>query len=209
MAVHALAPRSDVLTYAVRPSVLLRYLGQLSALLGVLLVPPTAVAAIAGEPGASRLAVVSAAFLALGLAASRAGRGRGMQRNEAIVVAALIYPLAALGLVWPLGAYGLPAMDAWFEAVSGFTTTGLTMLRDVDAAPAGLLFLRAWMQWIGGLGFVVLSLVILRHDSASRRRLGAAEELVVDLALTSVAWLAILLLDGGAGESALYALSAV
>jgi trk system potassium uptake protein TrkH len=51
--------------------------------------------------------------------------------------------------------------DAFFETMSGFTTTGATILTDIEALPYGLLFWRSMIQWLGGMGIVVLSLAIL------------------------------------------------
>lgn len=51
--------------------------------------------------------------------------------------------------------------DAFFETMSGFTTTGATILKDIEALPAGLLFWRSLTQWLGGMGIIVLSLAIL------------------------------------------------
>lgn len=51
--------------------------------------------------------------------------------------------------------------DAFFETISGFTTTGATILIDIEAMPKGLLFWRATTHWIGGMGIIVLSLAIL------------------------------------------------
>ena len=52
-------------------------------------------------------------------------------------------------------------INAWFESVSGFTTTGGTILEDIEALPDGLLFWRSATHWIGGVGVVLFSLVIL------------------------------------------------
>lgn len=51
--------------------------------------------------------------------------------------------------------------DAFFETISGFTTTGASIIRDVEVLPQGLLFWRSMTHWIGGMGIVVLSLAIL------------------------------------------------
>jgi len=51
--------------------------------------------------------------------------------------------------------------DAFFEMMSGFTTTGSTILKDVEALPHGLLFWRSMTHWLGGMGIIVLSLAIL------------------------------------------------
>ena len=51
--------------------------------------------------------------------------------------------------------------NAWFESVSGFTTTGSSILTDVEILPAGLLFWRAATHWIGGIGIIVFVLAVL------------------------------------------------
>ncbi len=51
--------------------------------------------------------------------------------------------------------------DAFFETMSGFSTTGATILRNIEAMPHGLLFWRSMTHWLGGMGIVVLSLAIL------------------------------------------------
>ncbi|MDR3062313.1 MAG: TrkH family potassium uptake protein, partial [Dysgonamonadaceae bacterium] len=51
--------------------------------------------------------------------------------------------------------------DAFFETMSGFTTTGATILTDIESLPHGLMFWRCMTQWLGGLGVIVFSLVLL------------------------------------------------
>jgi len=51
--------------------------------------------------------------------------------------------------------------DAFFETISGFTTTGSSILNDIEALPHGILFWRSMTQWLGGMGIIVLSLAIL------------------------------------------------
>jgi len=68
----------------------------------------------------------------------------------------------------------MPYLDAYFEAVSGFTTTGITMLVGLDHLPRSLLFWRAVMQWIGGLGILALFLA-LAHGAVGGHRLFGAE----------------------------------
>lgn len=61
--------------------------------------------------------------------------------------------------------------NAWFESVSGFTTTGATILEDVESLPRSLLFWRASTHFIGGLGVVVFLLLIIPNSSPVRLRL--------------------------------------
>jgi trk system potassium uptake protein len=69
---------------------------------------------------------------------------------------------ASFGALPFLIAGAIPSpIDAVFEAMSGFTTTGATILVDIEALPLSILFWRSLMQWLGGMGFIVLSLAIL------------------------------------------------
>ena len=65
--------------------------------------------------------------------------------------------------------------DAYFEAMSGFTTTGASVLADVEKQPAGILFWRSLTHWMGGMGIVVLSLAILPALGAGGMQLYKAE----------------------------------
>ncbi len=65
--------------------------------------------------------------------------------------------------------------DAFFETISGFTTTGSTILRDIEALPCGLLFWRSIIQWLGGMGIVVFSLALLHIQGESGSHLFSAE----------------------------------
>lgn len=59
-------------------------------------------------------------------------------------------------------------VNAWFESVSGFTTTGASILNNVEALPKGLLFWRSLTNWIGGVGVVMFALVIMPMVGRSR-----------------------------------------
>lgn len=58
--------------------------------------------------------------------------------------------------------------NAWFESVSGFTTTGSTILNDVEALPLGLIFWRSATHWIGGIGIIIFVLLILPQSKGQR-----------------------------------------
>ncbi len=62
-------------------------------------------------------------------------------------------------------------VNAWFESVSGFTTTGSTILSDVEALPAGLLFYRSASHFLGGLGVVAFMLIVLPAMSTFRMKM--------------------------------------
>lgn len=67
------------------------------------------------------------------------------------------------------------AINAWFESVSGFTTTGASILNDIEFLPQGLLFWRSASAWIGGIGVVLFALVILPSMGHSRHMLSSQE----------------------------------
>ena len=66
-------------------------------------------------------------------------------------------------------------VNAWFESVSGFTTTGASILNDIEFLPQGLLFWRSASAWIGGMGVVMFALVILPSMGKSRHMLSTVE----------------------------------
>lgn len=65
--------------------------------------------------------------------------------------------------------------DAFFETMSGFTTTGASILNDIEALPHGILFWRSLIQWLGGMGIVVLTLAILPSFGIGGMSLFSAE----------------------------------
>ena len=73
----------------------------------------------------------------------------------------------------PYALWGGPftLVNAWFESVSGFTTTGATILEDIESLPRSLLFWRSSTHFIGGLGVVVFLLLIIPNSSPVRLRL--------------------------------------
>lgn len=66
-------------------------------------------------------------------------------------------------------------INAWFESVSGFTTTGSTILTDIESLPNGLLFWRSSTHWIGGIGVVMFALAILPSLGKTRMTLYSVE----------------------------------
>jgi trk/ktr system potassium uptake protein len=171
------------LSYAVRLPVVFRYLGQLCLVLAALTAVPLLVSVACGDVRFTlRSAVVVALLVALGRGLNRLPPAARIQRNEALVIAALIFVVTPLAMAYPMMASGLHFVDAVFETVSAVTTTGLSATRGVEDKPQFFLFVRAWMQWYGGLGFVVLSLGLVTRPGVVARQLsgrpGDEEDLV-------------------------------
>jgi trk system potassium uptake protein TrkH len=71
----------------------------------------------------------------------------------------------------------MPYIDGFFEAMSGWTDTGLTMAPDVDALSHTLIFWRTLMEWFGGIGIVAFTVALLNRSSVSRHRLYSSERM--------------------------------
>ncbi|MFP3941328.1 MAG: TrkH family potassium uptake protein, partial [Thermoanaerobaculia bacterium] len=143
----------------------LRFLGRLLLLLGAAQLVPAACSLFYGEGPDAGAFLVSAALSALaGGALSSAGRGNGeTYRREGILVVVGGWVLASLfgAVPYLLTATLASPVDALFEAASGFTTTGATVLTDIEAAGRGVLFWRSFTQWLGGMGIIVLFVALL------------------------------------------------
>jgi len=159
------------LHYAIRPGVVAKHLGQLAFLLGLLSLLPFGASVYFQETGISlRYALVTGILLLLAGLSRLLPSPRNLQHNEALAIAALAFLLSPLLMSIPMMASGLSWLDALFEAISAITTTGLSMHPTVEDLPRTFLLGRAWMQWYGGLGIVVLSIALLMgHEVATRR----------------------------------------
>ncbi len=96
-------------------------------------------------------------------------------RKEGFLAVALTWLVAAVFGALPYVLSGNAQIDrpfdAFFEAMSGFTTTGATVLTDIDALPRTLLFWRQFTQWLGGMGIIVLALAVLPRLRVGGRQL--------------------------------------
>ena len=104
------------------------------------------------------LGVITALFLP-----SLKWKFEDLNLKEAIAVVTLVWFLfpAVVASVYILGAHIRDPIDAYFESVSGFTTTGATILNNIEALPPSVLLFRSLTQWLGGLGFIVFSFSLL------------------------------------------------
>lgn len=84
-------------------------------------------------------------------------------KREGYLIVTIIWIVFSVfgSLPFYLSGYIPSYTDAFFETISGFTTTGATILTDIERLPHGLLFWRSLMQWLGGMGIIVLSLAVL------------------------------------------------
>ncbi len=121
---------------------------------------------------------VGAAIL-LGFIGILLGRkaGKNMSRKDGYIVVSSVWIVFTLIGMIPFMLDGCvpDAASAFFEAMSGFTSTGATIIDDLDAIPRGLLFWRSLTQWIGGIGIVFFTIAILPAFGVGEVKLFAAE----------------------------------
>jgi trk system potassium uptake protein TrkH len=100
-----------------------------------------------------------------------------INKREGFVVVSLTWVAISLFGTLPFMISGsIPSFtDAFFETMSGFTTTGASILSDVEVLPKGILFWRSFTHWIGGMGIIVLSIVVLPFLGIGGMQLYAAE----------------------------------
>jgi trk system potassium uptake protein TrkH len=140
----------------------LRILGWLLVGLGAVQGVPLALAWLLGEPTLPFVASAATAA-AFGLALALAARPESpeLRLRDGFLVVSLSWLLAStFGALPYLLSGALGPLDAFFETVSGFTTTGSSVMSGLDRAPRGLLLWRAMTQGLGGLGIVVVAVAI-------------------------------------------------
>ncbi len=170
--------------FAIRPLVLIRYLCLMLGLFGILTCIPFAVSLAFGDSGTSwfYFIVVALSLFFGGYVFSATRRDKvHIQRNESLALVVLVFLVVSLMQAIPIMRYGIPFLDAWFEAVSGVTTTGLSTLATIEERPATFLFSRGWMQWVGGLGIIVLALALVFQPGITTRQMGFDSKEVEDV----------------------------
>lgn len=90
-------------------------------------------------------------------------KDKEIRKREGYIIVSIGWIVTSLFGALPFVIHGaIPCYtDAFFETMSGFTTTGASILNDIESMPHGLLFWRSVTQWLGGMGMIVLSLAIL------------------------------------------------
>jgi len=176
------AKQAIELRYAVRFRVVFKYFGQLCLVLAALTLVPLVMSVIFGDATISlRYGIVIGGLAALGTSLARMRAPSWVQANEGMVLVALMFLFTPLVMSYPMMGSGLGFLDAFFEAISGVTTTGLSTKATLVGAPPTFLFARAWMQWYGGLGIVVFSLALVMQQGLAAKGLTVTETEADDL----------------------------
>ncbi len=141
-----------------------RIVGFYAILFGLTLLAPILVGLIYSEPLSDTYITPMLGSMAMGQLLWLFGRKRGtaLGNRDGFLIVALFWTLLSVLGAWPLLlATGIGPVDALFESASGLTTTGATVLSGLDDMPKSLLFYRQQLQWLGGMGLIVLGVAVL------------------------------------------------
>lgn len=165
-----------------RFTVVLHVIGTLTRMFGPMFAAPALVAAYHGEwRDVWGFVLTALGTIALGqtmrtVAGQRArAASEALRRVEGMAIVASSWLLMAHVAAIPYTWAGLGFIDALFEAMSGLTTTGATILRDFEIFGRGMFFWRSMTQWLGGMGVIALFVAVLPRLAIGGRELFFAE----------------------------------
>lgn len=140
-------------------------LGHILRIEGLLMVVPTAVAFLYMEEKPATAFIASTVFcmIAAAVAESREPKNKRIYGREGFIVVALSWIVMSFfgALPYYLSGSIQGFVNCYFETVSGFSTTGASVLLEVEQLPKSILFWRAFTHWIGGMGILVFMLAIM------------------------------------------------
>ncbi|RMF55212.1 MAG: TrkH family potassium uptake protein [Calditrichaeota bacterium] len=145
-------------------SSVIHILGLLLIFLSATMLLPIPFSLYYGDSDYQALLISAAITLAVGFLAYRLAKfEQDLRPKEGFAVVSLGWiALSIYGSLPFIFSGAIPSFtDAFFETMSGFTTTGATILTDIEALPHGILFWRSLTHWLGGMGIIVLSIAIL------------------------------------------------
>ncbi|MBR6742430.1 MAG: TrkH family potassium uptake protein [Clostridia bacterium] len=152
--------------------------GRIVFVVGVLMLMPLLIAVFLKESTVLAFAAVSAGAVGLGaLSFRRRVRPGSIRAREGLVITGLAWVVVSFVSTLPFWISGeIPSLlDAMFECVSGYTTTGSTILTDIEALSKSSLFWRSFSHWIGGMGVLVFALALLPGEDTQSMHIMRAE----------------------------------
>ena len=145
--------------------IIFHILGLLLLVEGISMILPFGVSIYYGESDTLALGLTAALNISLGTIAYLLTKksNKSIGKREGFIIVSLVWVVFSLfgALPFVISNYIPSYTNAFFETISGFTTTGASILNDIERLPHGLLFWRSMTQWLGGMGIIVLSLAIL------------------------------------------------
>ena len=148
------------------------FLGHLLWIEAAFMLPALIISAVHKEQASVHAFLLTMAIMAV-LVPFLFFRTRGERKiyaRDGIVIVSLSWiALSFFGALPFVFSGALPhMMDAWFETVSGFTTTGATVFSDVESLPMGILYWRSFTNWLGGMGVLVFMLIIVPNSGRGK-----------------------------------------
>jgi trk system potassium uptake protein TrkH len=149
-----------------KPFAVQKVLGLLLTLFSLSMLPPVLVSLWYDDGAAIPFLIAFALILFTGLLVLAPVRGRReeLRLRDGFLVVVLFWTVLGLGGSLPFVLAGephLPVTDAIFESMSGLTTTGATVIVGIDDLPRSILYYRQQLQWLGGMGIIVLAVAVL------------------------------------------------
>lgn len=158
-----------------------QYLGRILTVCSLIELLPVISAVAFGEYECIMDFVIPATALgALSLVMYLGGEKGRLLPREGFVIVSLAWILISLFGAAPfmLGGYIPRFADAFFETVSGFTTTGASILADVESLPKSMLFWRSFTHWVGGMGVLAFAIALLPRDKRKSSEGGSAVHII-------------------------------
>ncbi len=160
-----------------QPLLLLRLIGRILVMIGLFMLIPFAYALAVADPTARAFGWSAAHALVAGWLLGRIRADEELEPRTAIAVVTLGWAAAGVAGALPFWFAGVFPhwADALFESVSGFSTTGATVMMDLDHQPRALLLWRSLLQWLGGMGIIVLFVSVFPRLGMGSQQLFRAE----------------------------------
>ena len=139
-------------------------IGVLLVILGLFMIVPFFIQVIYDQKNGTFLSSASITiFIGILLVLTNLEENRKLSLQQAFILTTLAWVSIAIfgSLPFILSELKLSFIDSFFESMSGITTTGSTIIIDLDNAPKGILIWRAILQWLGGIGVIVMAITVL------------------------------------------------
>lgn len=142
--------------------IVLRVLGDILMVESLLMIPSLLIAVYSGGNDIKAFIITIILTATVGFFMGRKKHGKLINASDGLAIVAFGWILASIFGALPLFLSGATNfLDAIFETVSGFTTTGATVISNVEALPQGILFWRSFTHWIGGMGILVFTIALI------------------------------------------------